>query len=77
MNDSPEAEYVREEGGFSVHARYSDPEFVPKYHAGIYLGVTMVFDYSAKASDFPTGIEDFAGYAFRKFAERLQYLLRP
>lgn len=77
MNDSKD--YVREEGGFSIHSQYldgeGDPEFTPGYHAYVYLGVTAVFEYSSAAVYFPAGIEDFTGIDVRKFAERLRAVL--
>lgn len=72
-------DFVITEGGFSVHARYSDgdgdPEYTPKYDAWIYLGVEVVFTWDARADEFPAGIEDFAGIALRRFAQRLRYVL--
>lgn len=68
------------EDGFFVHALYldgdGDPDFTPGYEAYIYLGVTVVFKYSATEHQFPAGIEDFAGTAFRTFAERLRDVLK-
>ena len=80
MENEHNADYVRDEGGFSIHGRYDDgdggPEFRPGYWAYIYLGVTIVFEYSAPATSFPAGIEDFAGIAFRRFSERLRSVLQ-
>lgn len=43
--------------------------------AWVHFGVTVVFTYTGDTSDFPAGIEDFTGMAFRRFSERLARLL--
>lgn len=72
-------DYLIPEGGFSVHARYSDgdgdPEYTPGYEAWVYLGTEVVFTYSSAACHFPAGIEDFANITLRRFAQRLRFVL--
>lgn len=59
-----------------------DLSVAAREHSGVftgwvYMGVEVVFEHTSPVSEYPAGIEDFAGVTARKFARRLRDVITP
>jgi hypothetical protein len=64
-------EDYQHDDSFFTHAR----EDYGEYEAFVYLGVEIVYTIRRPVYDFPAGLHDFGGWAFRQFSKRLAEVL--